>query len=114
VQLPDDGTVVMVIERAAIVVLDFLDLVPVTVRQSVLPRELTVSLTVFENVVAPVQLTVVCPLVLCTSMEVPLSAATLPKADPKLDVAAPAAGAKTAMAQSATAVEVVAATHRPR
>jgi hypothetical protein len=114
VQLPDDGAVVMVIERAAMVVLDFLDFVPVTVRQSVLLMELTVSLTTFENVVVAVQPTVVCPLVLCTSMDVPLSDATLPTAEPKLEVTAPAAGARTtaaAMAQSATPV-VPAAAHR--
>jgi hypothetical protein len=115
VQLPDDGTGVIVIERAAIVVLDFFEGVPVTVRQSLVLIALTVSLTVLEKAVVPVQLTVVWPVVLCTSMEDALSAATLPSADPKLGVAAPESGASVAseMAHSATPLRPAAA-HRPR
>jgi hypothetical protein len=66
--------------RAEIVVLDFLDAVPVAVRQSPTLTELTVSLTLSENVVVDVQLTVVWPLVgFWTSMLDALSAATLPE-----------------------------------
>ena len=49
----------MVIERAAMVVLDFLDEVPVTIRQSPLLMALVVSDTVLEKGVVPVQFTVV-------------------------------------------------------
>ena len=67
--------------RAAIVVLDFFDGVPVTVTQSPAASELTASETVLENCVVVVQLTVVWPeLGFCTSMLDPWSAATLPEA----------------------------------
>jgi hypothetical protein len=58
-QLPEAGALVMVIERAEMVVLDFLDEVPVTIRQSPLLMALVVSDTVLEKVVVPVQFTVV-------------------------------------------------------
>ena len=62
-------------------VLDFFDAVPVTETQSPAARELTASVTVLENCVVGVQLTVVCPeLAFCTSMLEPLRAATLPEA----------------------------------
>lgn len=76
----DDG-VVTVMLRAAMVVLDFFDAVPVTETQSPAASELTACVTVLENVVMVSQLTVVCPeLGFCTSMVDPLSAATLPEA----------------------------------
>ena len=60
----------MVIVLAATVVLEDFDGVPVTVRQSPTATADMVWLAVCENVVVPVQLTVVCPvLVFCTSME---------------------------------------------
>ena len=80
------------------VVLDFFEGVPVTVTQSPLASPLTVSVTVLENAVVGVQLTVVCPeLSLWTSMLDPASEATLPLA-PRL------AGAEAAPAAEATAV----------
>ena len=48
-------------DRAATVVLDFFDGVPVTVRQSPTVTALRVSVAVSENVVLAVQLTDVCP-----------------------------------------------------
>ena len=51
----------MVMDRAATVVLDFFDGVPVTVRQSPTVTALRVSVAVSENVVLPVQLTEVWP-----------------------------------------------------
>jgi hypothetical protein len=81
VQVPDEDGLLIVIERAAMVVLDFLAGVPVTVRQSPIATALTVSVAVSENVVDAVQLTDVCPaVVLCTSMVVPEIEATLPLA----------------------------------
>ena len=71
----------MVMDRAATVVLDFFDGVPVTVRQSPTVTALRVSVAVSENVVLPVQLTEVWPSVgLCTSIVVPAIEATLPLA----------------------------------
>jgi hypothetical protein len=68
-------------DRAATVVLDFLDGVPVTVRQSPAATALRVSLAVSEKVVLGVQLTDVWPAVaLCTSIVVPEREATLPLA----------------------------------
>jgi hypothetical protein len=67
--------------RAAIVVFDFFDADPVAVRQSPTATALTDSVTLLENVVVDVQLTVVWPLFgFCTSMLDALSAATLPVA----------------------------------
>jgi hypothetical protein len=81
----------MVIDRAAMVVLDFFDFVPVTVRQSPTATALTVSVAVSLNVVDAVHDTDVCPaLALCTSMVVPAIEATLPLAFPTCGVAAPA------------------------
>src|SRR5580658_4167947 len=80
--LPEAGGGLTVIDLAVMVVLDFLAGVPVTVRQSPTARELTASVTVWENVVVPVQFTVVWPVVFCTSIEVPEIDATLPLAEP--------------------------------
>ncbi|HEY1827858.1 MAG TPA: hypothetical protein VGF87_07545 [Acidimicrobiales bacterium] len=88
---PEAGAGVMVMLRAAIVVLDFFEGVPVTVTQSPAVIALTVSLTVLENVVVPLQLTVVWPVDwFWTSMEDPVMAATEPLALPNELVAAPA------------------------
>jgi hypothetical protein len=79
--VPDDVVLLIVMDRAATVVLDFFDGVPVTVRQSPTATALRVSLAVSENVVLAVQLTEVCPSVaLCTSIVVPEMEATLPLA----------------------------------
>ncbi len=87
--------------RAAIVVFDFFDAVPVAVTQSPAAMALTDSVTVLENCVVVVQFTVVWPLLwLWTSMLEPLIAATLPVASigalagaaaPALETTAPAA-----------------------
>ena len=108
VQDPVDDGVPTVMLRAAMVVLDDLDGVPVTVTQSPAAKVLTVSVTVLENCVVDVQLTVVCPaLGFCTSMLEPESAATLPLA-PLKEVegvdAAPAAEATAVAATSAVAL----------
>ncbi len=79
--------------RAESVVLDFFDADPVAVTQSPTLTALTVSVTLLENVVVDVQLTVVWPLLgFWTSMLDALSAATLPVAPMGLFevVAAPA------------------------
>jgi hypothetical protein len=102
---PVDEAVVTVMLRAAMVVFDDLEGVPVTVTQSPDVSALTVWLTVCEKAVEDVQLTAVCPLVgLCTSMVEPVMAATLPLA-PRVEgaVAAPAAEARVVAATSATA-----------
>ena len=58
--------------RAAMVVFDDFEGVPVTVTQSPAANELTASVTDLENVVVPVQLTAVWPvLAFCTSIVVP-------------------------------------------
>ena len=83
--------------RAAMVVFDFFDANPVAVTQSPTATALTDSVTLLENVVVAVQLTVVWPLLgSCTSMLDALSAATLPIAAMGLIevVAAPAAPAE--------------------
>ena len=107
-QVPVDDGVPTVMLRAAMVVLDDLDGVPVTVTQSPVAKVLTVSVTVLENWVVDVQLTVVCPeLGFCTSMLEPESAATLPVA-PLNEVegvdAAPAVEATAVAATSAVAL----------
>ncbi len=67
--------------RAVMVVLDFFDSNPVAVTQSPTATALTDSVTLLENVVVDVQLTVVWPLLgFCTSMFDALRAATLPVA----------------------------------
>ena len=67
--------------RAAMVVFDDFEGVPVTVTQSPEASELTASVTDLEKVVVEVQLTVVCPVLgFCTSMVEPDRAATLPVA----------------------------------
>jgi hypothetical protein len=91
VHVPEDDGWLIVIDRAAMVVLDFFDLVPVTVRQSPTATALTDSVAVWLNVVDEVHVTDVCPAVaLCTSIVVPAIDATLPLAVPSGVVAAPA------------------------
>jgi hypothetical protein len=114
-QDPVDG-VLTVMVRAARVVLDDFDGVPVAMMQSPAAREATVSVTVLENCVDDVQLTVVWPtLGFCTSMLDPESAATLPLA-PEKEVegfdAAPAAETRPVAATSAVAL--VAMNRAPR
>jgi hypothetical protein len=88
--VPDDVAVLIVMDRAATVVLDFFDGVPVTVRQSPTATALRVCVAVSEKVVVAVQLTEVWPsVVLCTSIVVPSMEATLPLA-PMLEGAAAA------------------------
>ena len=90
--------------RAAMVVFDFFEAVPVTETQSPAATELTASVTVLENWVVAVHPTVVCPvLTFCTSMVEPLSAATLPDAPVGWFVAAPAGAATIATATRAVA-----------
>jgi hypothetical protein len=106
VQDPDELGAFTVMLRAATVVLDFFDAVPVIVTQSPVVIDCTVSVEVLENVVLGVQLTVVCPvLVFCTSMLELLRAATLPEAPvgALLGVAAPALAATAVAATSAAA-----------
>jgi hypothetical protein len=106
--VPDAVGWLIVIERAATVVLDFFDGVPVTVRQSPAATALTVSVAVSENVVVGVQLTDVCPsAALWTSMVVPEIDATLPLAPAPVGAdAAPAVvdRPRTADRQSAATV----------
>jgi hypothetical protein len=101
---PLDVGVVTVMDRAAIVVLDFFDAVPVAETQSPTAKELTVSETVLENEVVDVQLTVVWPeLAFCTSMLVALRAATLPEAPlGRFDVVALSAGVATTASVTST------------
>jgi hypothetical protein len=81
VQVPDELAVLTVMVRAAMVVLEFFDGVPLTVTHEPLVSALTASETDLEKVVDEVQLTVVCPEPwLWTSMLDPLRAATLPVA----------------------------------
>ena len=91
---PVDEGLRTVMPRAAIVVLDDFDGVPVTVTQFPTVSALTDSDTVFENCVEVVQLTVVWPVLgFWTSMLDAWSAATLPLATPGgpvVVVAAPA------------------------
>jgi hypothetical protein len=101
VHVPELFGMLTVMLRAAIVVLDFFDAVPVAVTQSPGAIAPTDSVTVLENWVVVVQFTVVWPLLwLCTSMVEPLMAATLPVAPtggvagaaaPALDATAPPA-----------------------
>ena len=107
VQDPVDEGLRTVMLRAAIVVLDVFDGVPVTVTQSPAASELTDSDTVFENCVEVVQSTVVWPVLgFCTSMLDAWSAATLPLAKPEalvVVVAAPATEPIVVAATSAVA-----------
>jgi hypothetical protein len=91
VQVPAVDGLLIVMERAAIVVFDFFDGVPVTVKQSPTATALMVSVAVSENVVVAVQVTAVCAVVLCTSIVLPVMVATLPLVTLPLAVAAPAA-----------------------
>ena len=103
---PDELAVFTVMVRAAIVVLDFFEGVPLTVTQSPLTIALTASVAVLENVVVVLQFTVVCPeLAFWTSMLDALRDATLPVAPvgALAGVAAPAAEAKAVAASSAVA-----------
>lgn len=89
--------------RAAMVVFDDFEGVPVTVTQSPAASELTDSDTVFENCVVDVQLTVVWPvLAFCTSILDAWSAATLPLANPGALVGLVAAPAAEPIAVAAT------------
>jgi hypothetical protein len=80
VQVPEADGLLIVMERAEMFVLDFLAKVPVTITQSPAATSLIVSVAVSEKVVVAVQLTAVWAEVLCTSMVVPLSEATVPLA----------------------------------
>src|SRR5580704_19308468 len=103
---PLELAVVTVIDRASMVVLDFFEGVPVTVTQSPAATALTASVTVLENCVVDVQLTVVWPeVVFWTSMFDALasSAATLPLApSPRAAGGAVAAPAVELRAPAAT------------
>jgi len=107
VQDPVEVGLCTVMLRAAIVVLDDFDGVPVTVTQSPAVSEVTDSDTVFENCVEVVQFTVVWPVLgFCTSMLDAWSAATLPLATPGalvVVVAAPATEPIVVAATSAVA-----------
>lgn len=111
VQEPDAGAGSIVMERAAMVVFDFFDVVPVAVTQSPAVTELTVSVTVLLKVVVPVQDTDVWPVVaFWTSIVVPLTAAMVPLASEFWGaVAAPATGANTAAAQTALLINATSA-----
>jgi hypothetical protein len=99
---PEELAVVTVMVRAAIVVLEVFDAVPLTVTQAPLASELTAWVTVLEKVVVGVQLTVVWPEVaLWTSMLAPLMEATLPEAPMFEGEAAPAVEATAVAARSA-------------
>jgi hypothetical protein len=107
VHVPVDEGLETVMLRAAMVVLDDFDGVPVTVTQSPAASVLTASVTVLENCVDVVQLTVVWPvLAFWTSMLEAWSAAMLPLAPPP---PAPP-GALGVVAAPATLPIVVAAT----
>jgi hypothetical protein len=100
---PVDEGLNSVMLRAAMVVLDDFDGVPVTVTQSPAASELTDSDTVFENCVEVVQLTVVWPVLgFCTSMLDAWSAATLPLAMPGAFVEVVAAPATEPIVVTAT------------
>src|SRR5580704_6414960 len=104
---PVDVAEVTLIERAARVVLDFFDAVPVAVTQSPTVSEPTVSVTFLENCVVGVQFTVVWPLVaFCTSMLDVLRAATLPLAKIGFDVVAASAVPAPAMTAAAATMVV--------
>jgi hypothetical protein len=91
VHVPEVEGLLIVIDRAAMVVFDFFDFVPVTVRQSPTATALTVSVAVWENTVDVVHETDVCPAVaLCTSIVAPEIDATSPLAPPVWAGAAPA------------------------
>jgi hypothetical protein len=105
---PVELAVLTVMVRAAMVVLDFLDGVPLTVTQSPAASVLTASVTVLEKVVVVLQFTVVCPeLAFWTSMLEAAREATLPVAPMGAlaggVVAAPAADATAVAASSAVA-----------
>jgi hypothetical protein len=116
VHVPDDVALLIVMDRAATVVLDFFDGVPVTVRQSPTATALRVSVAVSENVVLVVQLTDVCPSVaLCTSIVVPEMEATLPLAPaPAGAVAAPAAPPMPRTSETQSAVIAAGTPQCPR
>jgi hypothetical protein len=103
-------------DRAVMVVLDDLAGVPVTVKHPPTATALCVTVSVWENVVDEVVLTVVCPaLALWTSMEVPVIDATLPLADPPglggVD-AAPAVDDRAATAATASMTAPAGPPHR--
>jgi len=101
--VPADVGEVTVKLRAVRLVLELFEAVPVAVTQSPTATEPTDSVTVWENFVVPLQVTVVWPLEgFCTSMLEAPSAATLPLA-PLGALAVAAADAGTAAATTATA-----------
>jgi hypothetical protein len=103
---PLEVGIVTVMLRAAIVVFEVFDAVPVTATQSPALSELTDSETVLENCVVAVQLTVVWPVMgFCTSMFELLSAATVPLAPESgfVGAAAPAVDANAAATTTAVA-----------
>ncbi len=111
VQVPVELGMVTVRPRAATVVFDFFEAVPVAVTQSPTATEATDSVTVLEKDVVPVQVTVVWPLeALCTSMLEALRAATLPLAP--LGALAGAADAGAAMTTAAVAAMAPIPRHR--
>jgi hypothetical protein len=114
--VPDVVALLIVMDRAATVVLDFFDGVPVTVRQSPTATALRVSVAVSENVVVGVQLTEVCPSVaLCTSIVVPEMEATLPLAPaPGGAVAAPAAPPMPMTTETQSAAVPAGTAQRPK
>jgi hypothetical protein len=110
--MPVELGVVTVRLRAATVVFDFFEALPVAVTQSPTETAPTDSVTVLEKDVVPVHVTVVWPLeALCTSMLEALRAATLPLA-PVGALAGVAADAAAAMAKAAVAAMAPIPRHR--
>jgi hypothetical protein len=111
-QKPLERVAVRLMERTAMVVFELLEGVPVAVTQSPTVMELTASVTVLENWVVPVQLTVVCPVLgFCTSMLEAARAAMLPLA-PIGPFAVEAAPADDAAAVVATITAAPVPRHR--
>jgi hypothetical protein len=111
--------VLIVIVRAAMVVFDFLSGDPMTVRQSPTATAPIDSVAVSENVVVGVQFTVVCDVVLCTSIDDPAMEATLPLAPLRGPVGMEAAPAtddspRTRLAHTSAAPPVATFRRTPR
>jgi hypothetical protein len=103
--VPVEFGMVTVRLRAATLVFEFFGAVPVAVTQAPTAMEPTDSVTVWENCVVGVHVTVVWPLEgLCTSMLEALSAATLPMAPIGALLGAADAGAAMATTVAALAV----------
>jgi hypothetical protein len=108
---PVELAVVTLMERAAMVVFELFAGVPVAVIQLPTVMELAASVTVLENCVVDVQLTEVWPVLgFCTSMVVPVMAATLP--DAPIGLAAVAAPPADATAVAATIAVAPVPRHR--